>query len=424
MTPQAATPSRPSPTPRRRRVYFAIMLVLGFVLPLVLSEAAVRVLYRYNTPDTVRGHSLQYLPARFARHRLQPSQLVHLDEAWGLKSAGQATGRVTRINDLGYRGAPFSPEKPAGVRRVIVLGGSSVFDPGASEGEDWPHLVGRKLAERGLTQVEVINAGVPGHATFDAFGRLASELWSFHPDYVLIYAGWNDVKYFDEVSVSRPLIWQARPYDEHADPFQSYRGPVDRFLCHSQLYVKLRNRYWIWKLRPGMEGAARKRQALDHYADAGPRQFRLDLQLLVDASREIGATPVLLTEASLLSSDTAPEDLQRIQYEYQSLTPTALLRALQGCAETARQVAREKGVDLWDTAAILGHRSEYFDDHVHLSRAGAEAISSAVADRLAGALGSARGPVSSPVSLQAPAGAPATGPTRAASMGAKPWPAN
>ena len=381
---------RPAPLSRRRaRLYFALMLLLGITVPLLVAEVAVRALFRYNSPDTVREHSLQYLPTLFARHRMKPNQALDLDEAWGVKSAGDATRRVYRINDLGYRGDPFPVEKPAGTRRVIVLGGSSVFDPGASEGEDWPHLVGRKIAGKGITGVQVINAGVPGHASFDAFGRLVAQLWTFRPDYVLIYVGWNDIKYFDDVTVSRPLLWRARPYDDHADPFQNYLGPMDRFFCHSQLYVKLRNRYWIWKLRPGTEGAARSRQPREGYTEVGPRQFRLDLQLLVDASREIGATPVLLTEASLLASDTAPRDLKRVQYEYQSLAPEALLRALKGCEEEVRRVAREKGVDLWDTAAILGHRGEFFDDHVHLSRAGAEAISTAVAASLAARLGGA-----------------------------------
>ncbi len=142
--------------------------------------------------------------------------------------------------------------------------------------------------------------------------------------------------------------------------------------------------------------------------------------LLVDASREIGATPVLLTEANLLSSDTAPEDLQRIQYEYQSLTPTALLRAVQGCADAVREVAREKKVDLWDTAAVLGHRGEYFDDHVHLSRSGAQAISSAVAASLARALGqAAKAPSAGDSQRPAPL---ATGTMQISSREAPGWP--
>jgi lysophospholipase L1-like esterase len=387
--PTAAGERVPPPPPRRARLYFALMLAIGLAVPFLVAEVAVRALYRYNSPDTVRSHSLQYLPTLFARHRLKPNQILDQDEAWGVKSGRQATRRVYRINDLGYRGEPFPLEKAAGTQRVIVLGGSSVFDPGASEGEDWPHLVGRKLAGQGLTHVEVINAGVPGHATFDAFGRLYTQLWTFRPDYVLIYAGWNDVKYFDKVTLDRPLLWSARPYDEHADPFQNTLGPVDRLLCHSQLYVKLRNRYWMWKLRPGTEGAAQAHETVDRYSEVGPRQFKLNLRLLVDASREIGATPVLLTEASLLASGTRSEDLKRVQYEYQSLTPEALLRTLKSCEDAVREVAKEKKAELWDTAAVLGQRSELFDDHVHLSRAGAEAISTAVAGNLVRLLGKA-----------------------------------
>ena len=98
-----------------------------------------------------------------------------------------------RINEFGYRGPSFSVSKPEGTRRIIVLGGSAVFDPNA---DGWPHLTQDFLKTTGHENVEVINAGVPGHASFDSLGRLYSQIWTFEPDYVLVYHGWNDIKYF------------------------------------------------------------------------------------------------------------------------------------------------------------------------------------------------------------------------------------
>ena len=59
---------------RRRMAYVAV--ALGFAVALAVAEIGARVLFRYNTPHTVRENSLQYEPSVFARHVLRPGQEV------------------------------------------------------------------------------------------------------------------------------------------------------------------------------------------------------------------------------------------------------------------------------------------------------------------------------------------------------------
>jgi hypothetical protein len=105
----------------------------------------------------------------------------------------------------------------------VIVGGSSVFDANARDaseeaGRDWPHLAEGFLKRSGYSDVDVINAGAPGHATFDSLGRLYSQIWIYQPDYVLLYNCWNDVKYFRVVTPEQPLITPFRPLPRGGQP--------------------------------------------------------------------------------------------------------------------------------------------------------------------------------------------------------------
>src|SRR5262245_64979309 len=147
---------------------------------------------------------LEYVPSVFARHALAAREKVVT-----------ADGLNIHINEHGYRGRRFSAAKPTGTVRVMVYGGSSVFDADSPEPDDWPHRAERLLRESGYHGVEVINAGIPGHASFDAVGRLFAEGHTFAPDYVVLYSGWNDIKQF---GTSESLLRSLAPMSAEHDP--------------------------------------------------------------------------------------------------------------------------------------------------------------------------------------------------------------
>lgn len=305
------------------------------------------------------------------------------DEAWGIQRSRSDSARVYAINDRGTRGRSFLIPKPREVCRVVVLGGSSAFDPYATEGRDWPHLLEDTLRAGGFPNAEVINAGVPGHASFDSLGRLYAQLWIWEPDYLVFYHGWNDIKYWGALGEGRPLIAQFAPLDENADPFQNYRNVFDWLLANSQTYVKLRNAYFVWATSVGPEGRLPSGGLTASFGPAGPRQFRLINQLLVDAALNVGATPVLVTEASLVSANTSEPDRARIEYRYVGLTHDGLVRAYRVANDILRSVAIEKGAPFLDLARSLNGRSEWFADHVHTTETGSRVVAATVGEFLA-----------------------------------------
>src|SRR5947208_1411445 len=67
---------------------------------------------------------------------------------------------VSRVNNLGFRGADMSRSRPAG-RRIAVIGDSYTYGWGLNFEESWPRLLELNLRARGM-QVEVANLGYPG----------------------------------------------------------------------------------------------------------------------------------------------------------------------------------------------------------------------------------------------------------------------
>lgn len=85
----------------------------------------------------------------------------------------------------GDRGPARASALPSGAT-VLVIGDSLVAGTGASRAQSWPAV----LAE--TTGWSVVNAGVPGHTSTDARGRLEGLLSELRPDAVIIAIGGND----------------------------------------------------------------------------------------------------------------------------------------------------------------------------------------------------------------------------------------
>ncbi|MEZ4649687.1 MAG: hypothetical protein R3E97_13065 [Candidatus Eisenbacteria bacterium] len=353
------------------------MIVLGLGLPFVLAvlcgEIAVRVLSKsgHVTPETRKAETLPYKGTAVARHCFQPGPR---------EIPGPEEGQVYRIDNHGYRGPDFEWEKPEGTVRIVVYGGSAVFDIAASEGEDWPRQLEVALHEMGHPEVEVINAGIPGHASFDCLGRFYAEGYLLDPDFVLLYNTWNDLKYFKS---DESLLHHYGAYNDTEDPRLNYQNGLDRFLCEtSQLYVRLRDRHYKRSLGADLEGRTEESPLKSEFGDAGPRQFRLNVATFVDAALNAGTVPVLVTQARLITEANSEEDRGRINYKYHRLTHDALVEAFAVCDRTLEEVAGAKGVPCFAGAAEMNGHGEWFHDYIHLNPEGSKRLAEIVAGEL------------------------------------------
>jgi len=296
--------------------------------------------------------------------------------------AGARPGTVQAYLRNGYRGLGFPVVKPPGEWRIVILGGSFVFDIHATGEDDWPHQAEVALREAGHADVRVINGGVPGHTSYDSIGRLIAEVRLFDPDVVVLCHAWNDIKYFNRIGPRETPLRTFRPLTR-----PTHRGyalaSVNTWLDHFhivRLVRALSRRLRHWELEGRVSGGA----LADTVSAAGVAQFRLNLQDFVDVCRNAGITPVLFTQPHLPTVENEARVRGRVRYDFVGLTHGALCRAFEQCEAATRAVASEKDCALLDLSAEFSGREDVFADHVHVNRQGSQALARAVADYFAG----------------------------------------
>ena len=95
------------------------------------------------------------------------------------------------INSRGIRGPEISEQKKG--PRIIALGNSCTFGWGIPYEITWVYRLQEMLNRQvPSSDVELINAGVPGYSSYQGKIFFAEELLSLNPDMVLIMFGWND----------------------------------------------------------------------------------------------------------------------------------------------------------------------------------------------------------------------------------------
>jgi hypothetical protein len=354
-----------------------ITIVSIVVIVVIIGEIYVRWISScdYITPEILKrkkdSTNLIYTASLFSRHvfpqkehfvKYSISDTFRFDLKEGFEDSVK-----WYINAKGYRGSDFSVTKPEGKIRIIVYGGSFVFDIRTEKGMDWPHLLQNILEEEGYP-IEVINAGIPGHMSFDSFGRFFTEGHFFDPDFVIICNKWNDFKYFRS---DEPLLRTFMPMEKSEDPRYHYNGSLDRFLCNiSQLYAHLRNQYYTSKIdlyEPTIPAA----EYSSEISEVALRQYQLNFQLFVDAARNLGITPILMTQPLLVSRNNSKEQKEIIEYEKIKLNHEGLCVASERADSIVRHVAQTKDAFLIDASKYLSGNESLFTDQVHLTREGA-----------------------------------------------------
>lgn len=328
--------------------------------------------------------NLPYVPSLFSRHLLSPRQhSVYFTSKDSFRfQLPEGFENVVKwpINSHGYRGPEFAWNKPEGTIRIIIYGGSFVFDIRTAGDMDWPRQAEKILRQRGH-HVEIINAGIPGHMSFDSLGRLFTEGHRLNPDFVVICNKWNDLKYFIS---KEPLSRQIQVSVPQPDPRYEYQGALDRWLGSvSQLYCRLRIWNYERKLPPEYVDHPNRDDFTNKATDEALRQYRLHFEMFADATRNIGAKPILMTQPLLISPENSKEARAVIEYEKVLMSHEQLCEAMDRADEAVRAVARTNDVALIDasTSRVAG-KIEYFTDHVHLTRNGSLEFAQVVADEL------------------------------------------
>ncbi len=178
-------------TPRRGRL---LALAIGVVLAGALLGAA-EVATRLLLPGSVLQPSASFSKETAEFERLH-SEGIELDPYRVYRLAPDQHTDSIHVNRLGLRGAEPAVPKPAGVLRVLCLGGSVVFGYGTGSDAAAPPAVLERLLRSAVPpprRVEVVNAGIGGYVSRQELVLLQELVSRLEPDLVVAVDGGNDL---------------------------------------------------------------------------------------------------------------------------------------------------------------------------------------------------------------------------------------
>ncbi len=207
----------------------------------------------------------------------------------GIYPDSDGIAHYTRDAD-GLRGSYDTP----GLIEILTLGGSTTDQRFLSDGETWQDALSAEARDHGRDLV-VGNAGVDGHSTFGHL--IALERWlpgieGLDPRIVLFYVGINDV-----------LL-------QNSNRLEAPRTIRDHFRERSALYHVFRTVKGVWVARQaGVVHASQDLSAIqwvdtprpdEHLGKAAQllEEYSERVALLTDHARELGWTPVFVTQPS------------------------------------------------------------------------------------------------------------------------------
>lgn len=171
-------------TERKRKLARLMLLALTLAATLVAAEALVRLL---GLAPQARRISTGEVNSLF---RDSDNPLLGYELRPNARDSDREHSPESKTNSHGQWDRERQVEKPAGTRRILLLGDSVVF---GGDVFDYRHTLSGQL--EGMLKkegVEVLNFGVPGYCTRSEVELLKQKGVRFQPDLVVLLWVWND----------------------------------------------------------------------------------------------------------------------------------------------------------------------------------------------------------------------------------------
>ncbi|QDU11598.1 hypothetical protein [Gimesia aquarii] len=173
---------------RLRWLKHLMLALITLALFAVGGEVALRIdqYQQQHSANTFDTDSV-LIPSDVTYHRVRPLQEVsrkHPDSGELIQFT---------INSMGIRGKEYTIPKPAGVFRILCLGGETVLAPEMKEPDTFCMRLEKLLQKKTQLKVEVVNAGVPDASPLMSYLHLRHSLLGLQPDLVLFHFDMSDV---------------------------------------------------------------------------------------------------------------------------------------------------------------------------------------------------------------------------------------
>lgn len=366
--------TRPSDRPGRRRL--VAMRVLTPVIVVFLLLTVVEVFLQVAMPLPFSDY-LYWISDGHIKARLDyPQEVIN------------ESGNPVQINALGFRGPNWSWRPPKGTLRLAVFGGSAAFCFQVSgDSHTWPAELERVLNEKSGRPVEVLNLALPGYDTSNSKVNYLFTGRALHPDVVIVYHTWNDLKFL-------------RPLDEARDgetPRVVLSGRPSTGANHSALTRLFRRLQIIRRIdrvrtRIVEEDRENRYTSLEKEGERAHRPigerawrwFEKNFDDFVTFVQSDGAMPVLVSQATLARADAIKRTRIRqvIRNDFMGMTSPRLAASYEQATRIIETVAARRNVLYVNGYDAVPPDLTHFNDHVHLIDPGAKRLADVIAQSL------------------------------------------
>ena len=360
---------------KKKLLYSGIVFLLIFVSSIAALETYVRIsrstIDLYILTGRIRGPNPM---AKWA--------LLDAFSAFRAKPGEYSEGKT--VNRHGFISTPeIDVHKPADAYRIVFLGGSSTAGTGANlkDTDTWPWKTVELIRNKTGKNVDFINGALGGYTSFESYGRLWSRIRHFSPDIVVVYHGWNEMYYFDQVD--EIVSWKTLP--DGSWSFRSTRKAIKSYEPHwmdpilrwSQGLTRIRLR--LSRHFDGEVGSSNGLSLSSQFDHRGLDIWRTNLRLLRETCKVIGSKILVAKQATLIVPGLTKQQRERCRYNYHGFDHDAHVEAFQCIYDVINQEIPIESVI--DVTQISG-RPECFYDHIHPTPRGTTEIAKIMSDAL------------------------------------------
>ncbi len=253
---------------------------------------------------------------------------------------------------------PKTKQKQQGTFRIAVVGDSCSF----LGKRLYPDRFADIVTEKTDVQVDVVNASCPGYTSFQGTRRL-SDVWSWQPDAIIVYFGWNDHwkslnGQSDRDVMQRQLL---------GDQARSWLGASRLFWCLYSLRIHL--------APPVPDSRAPVR--------VPPEDYRRNLQTILGEAQEHACHTIFITAPSAFGAGQMPPWAYAFFGEIYKMSPQNVANIprthaqyndiVRAVARSSQQAALLDIAKQW-SSAVDRHPELFRGDRIHLTEAGHQEI--------------------------------------------------
>ncbi|MHC1788084.1 SGNH/GDSL hydrolase family protein [Solidesulfovibrio sp.] len=300
--------------------------------------------------------------------------LVQYDERLGYRLARTGSDPSQLEDSLGRS---FAVAKPAGVFRILCLGGSTTYGVGADKSNSYPaqleDLLHRVYGGCGL-RFEVLNLGVMGYHSWHSRIRFEAELAGLRPDLVVVMDAVNDL-------VASTVVDDSPAFVEEKERLLRLTNALGGGSLLSRLNAGLSEHSALYRLLgiaahkfgsvgavAAGDGPAAMRRRIESFG------YRDNMRELAAKARTAGADCAIIDYPWL----AAPQLAQTAPDVVRHATTDLYLFGRSYFPETNAQLARETGAAVIDAqpafdaavAARPDKAGEFYFDEIHLTKYG------------------------------------------------------